>query len=153
MHSAAKHIFSRAAVNQHPAEVLAYAGRHDYADLMDEAAPLCILASVDMGRMLSCTTLVAWVGLNPSVRTVLLTNEHIRLDSVSPGKKSCLPHTSPNHPSTTMGHPASVGYCATLQSHTASPVRRPCSQTVIYSDKSKGAWIRLPDHVKSASDA
>jgi len=55
-------IHMKAAIGHHPAEVLAYAGRHDYADLMDRAAPLCLGSTADMGRILSgsTVTLVAW---------------------------------------------------------------------------------------------
>lgn len=55
-------MYMKASIPLHPVEVLAYAGRHDYATLCDEAAPLTINASVeDMSKHLGPATFIIWV--------------------------------------------------------------------------------------------
>jgi hypothetical protein len=54
--------FLRAAIPHHPLEVLDYAMRHSYVDIMDEAAWDSIGCGLDEGAMhLSADVLAVWV--------------------------------------------------------------------------------------------
>ena len=87
-------MFDRKALHQYPLEVLSYAARHGYTQLMDNTARLAIgMGTKDVMTKLHPSLYLAWVSIRSCLVCAILTASNSSSNTTKSGQMHCWPHT------------------------------------------------------------